>query len=516
LLIPCLKGLEGISGGYKSDQCRVGYELIEQNNALPGTHRTSSQLQQQSANAEQKRDLEELDRVIDSITRDFSRPVLNARLKALARKSPNAATIVDHILAEQMEGNIKSSTAESKIKVLLWLSKYYDDKPFQQLSKQEILGYLNSLRKPTSADPLQKWIGSYNNRLRYYAKFFRWLYNQDEPDYQKRKTPPCIRGLRQLARADKSSYKPSDLWDGREHAVFLRYCPSARDRCYHAMANDMSARPRELLNLKIKDIVFKVTEEEGIQYAEVLIRGGKTKPRTLPMIDSIPYLKEWLRQHPSGGNPNSWLFVSLADGNLGEKLNRDSLLAKYQYQYQYKAVNFPRLLQDETVSEADKAVIRNLLTKPWNLYVFRHSALTEKSQILTESTLRDHAGWTMSSKMPTTYIHYFGSESSKKLLEAKGIIKHGDKALNVLKSKQCPHCTEPNKPDAQFCAKCKMVLNYDSYRIVMEEKCRREDELKSTRQEMNQKFAEVIAWIQQNPELGQVKPEVLVEKKIEN
>jgi hypothetical protein len=88
-----------------------------------------------------KNETSELDRVIDSITRDFSRPVLNARLKALARKSPNAATIVDHILAEQMEGNIKSSTAESKIKVLLWLSKYYDDKPFQQLSKQEILGY---------------------------------------------------------------------------------------------------------------------------------------------------------------------------------------------------------------------------------------------------------------------------------------------------------------------------------------------------------------------------------------
>jgi hypothetical protein len=46
--------IEGISGGYKSDQRGVGYEVIEQNNALPGTHRTSSQLQQQTANAEQK------------------------------------------------------------------------------------------------------------------------------------------------------------------------------------------------------------------------------------------------------------------------------------------------------------------------------------------------------------------------------------------------------------------------------------------------------------------------------
>jgi hypothetical protein len=122
----------------------------------------------------------------------------------------------DHILAEQTEHNIKASTAESKVKSLLWLSKYpNDDKPFEQMTKHDILSYLNSLRKPTSIDPQQKWIGSYNNRLRYYAKFFRWLYNREEPDPRKRISPPCIQGLRQLPRQEKSLYKPSDLWDNR-------------------------------------------------------------------------------------------------------------------------------------------------------------------------------------------------------------------------------------------------------------------------------------------------------------
>jgi hypothetical protein len=122
----------------------------------------------------------------------------------------------DHILAEQTEHNIKASTSESKVKSLLWLSKYpNDDKPFEQMTKHDILSYLNSLRKPTSIDPQQKWIGSYNNRLRYYAKFFRWLYNREEPDPRKRISPPCIQGLRQLPRQEKSLYKPSDLWDNR-------------------------------------------------------------------------------------------------------------------------------------------------------------------------------------------------------------------------------------------------------------------------------------------------------------
>jgi integrase len=94
------------------------------------------------------------------------------------------------------------------------------------------------------------------------------------------------------------------------------------------MANDMSARPHEILNLKIKDILFKVTEE-GNQYAEVLITGGKTRPRTLPLIDSIPYIKEWIDDHPTGTNPESWLFVSFGNNSYGSQLSYDGLSGQY-------------------------------------------------------------------------------------------------------------------------------------------------------------------------------------------
>ena len=70
----------------------------------------------------------------------------------------------------------------------------------------------------------------------------------------------------------------------------------------------MSARPTEILNLKIKDIKFHVNEE-GIHYAEVRITGGKTGSRTVPLIDSLPYLKEWLQEHPTNSNPDSWIFI---------------------------------------------------------------------------------------------------------------------------------------------------------------------------------------------------------------
>ena len=87
-----------------------------------------------------------------------------------------------------------------------------------------------------------------------FNKFFRWLYNPDEPEPTKRVTPPCMVGIRKLPRKEKSQYKPSSLRDALEHAVFLKYCPRKRDRCYHAMANDMSARPHEILNLE-RDLI---------------------------------------------------------------------------------------------------------------------------------------------------------------------------------------------------------------------------------------------------------------------
>jgi hypothetical protein len=78
----------------------------------------------------------------------------------------------------------------------------------------------------------------------------------------------------------------------------------------------------------------------------------------------------------------------------------------------------------------------------------------------------------MTSKMPTVYLHYFGTESSKKLLEAKGIIQRNSVSVNVLKSKPCPNCSESNKPHSKFCSKCKFVLSYDAFNDTIEEKAR--------------------------------------------
>ena len=116
-------------------------------------------------------------------------------------------------------------------------------------------------------------------------------------------------------------------------------------------------------------------------------------------------------------------------------------------------------MDDPSVPPEDKNLMRDLMKKPWNPYIRRHSALTEKSKILKEHVLRQHAGWSTNSDMPQKYLHYFGNESSQSLLEAYGIVTTDVQLQDQLKSKQCPNCTEPNKPDSKFCAKCQYGPN---------------------------------------------------------
>jgi integrase len=99
---------------------------------------------------------------------------------------------------------------------------------------------------------MHKWIGTYNTYRIHLLRFFKWLYNPDiEPG--KRTKPEIIQNIPKLKRKEKSIYKPTDLWTPEHDLLFLKYCPSKRNKCYHAMAYDTGCRPHELLKLRIID-----------------------------------------------------------------------------------------------------------------------------------------------------------------------------------------------------------------------------------------------------------------------
>jgi integrase/recombinase XerD len=420
----------------------------------------------------------------------------------------NALTICEYIIAMKREINPRLSYKQYTMQFLSELSKAVGiQKKFIDMTRDDVLCYLDKCRKTENEDSLHKWIGSYNIRLVILSRFFKWLHYPDIEDPKRRselsaleRKPDCINGVKQLKRKEISCYKPSDLWTQEDDLVFLKWVTNKRDRCYHTMARDLSARPHEILNLKIKDIVFKIAGDK--QYAEVLVN-GKTGSRHIPLIQSIPYVKDWLSNHPSRNNPNSPVFVGLGRNSMGKQLTINGLYGIYK---DYKESFFPKLLEDTTIPNEDKERIKALLLKPSNPYVRRHSALTEKSTKLKSSTLNQHAGWTTNSGMAQKYIHYFGNESSESLLEAYGIVTKNNVPMDTLNPKICPNCNEGNTQDARFCSKCKMIMSFDGYKEVLQEQQEKDKDLQSVKERMAG-IENLLVAIQ--PLLQNIKPEML-------
>jgi integrase len=396
------------------------------------------------------------------------------------------------------------------------MSKRLNNIPFKSIKKDDLLLFLEHFRKSEKDDPMHKWVGTYNLYLAVISKFFRWLYNPKQAPKQ-RTIPSVIQNISKQKRKEESIYNPSDLWTEEEDAIFLKYCPSKRMKCYHTVSRDTSCRPNELIKLSVKEVLFKITSDNK-QYAEIVVN-GKTGSRSIPLFHSIPYVKDYLdHEHPQPGNPDAGFFCG-TKRRLGQTITVGRLNCLYR---DLKLDFFPKLLISPDVPDEDKQKIRGLLKKPWNPYIRRHTGLTEKSKKIP-GLLTQYAGWTNDSKMPAKYLHYFSNESSNGLLEAYGILPKDKGELSILKPKQCPNCNEPNKPDSKFCAKCRMVLTYDAYNETLDKQREKESEvqrlqekyeqdMKVMREEMNQRFIQIMSVIQQNPKLAHVKPKVLTDK----
>jgi integrase/recombinase XerD len=306
-------------------------------------------------------------------------------------QNENHKIIGDYIEARKTETgvNISANFQSLAMRTLNYLSRH-TRKNFKDVTREDIASFLNSLRKSETEDPTHRWIGTYNTYLIIMVTFFKWFY-YPKMEPKQRPRPELLQNVKHLKRKEKSAYKPTDMWTQYDDLLFLKYCPSKRDKAYHTMARDTSCRPSELLGLKIKDVVFKLAGER--QYAEILVN-GKTGTIAIPLINSIPYIKDMLDSHPQKNNPNAYLIHS--ERVFGRRISIFGLFHVYK---RYRTKLFPSLLKDPLLDPNDKTKIQDLLKKPWNPYIRRHSALTEKSKILKESILKAYAGWSPTSNV---------------------------------------------------------------------------------------------------------------------
>jgi integrase/recombinase XerD len=428
------------------------------------------------------------DRKLDLITAG-ARPFIKEHL--LTRiTTENCKIIVDYFLAMQVEVSPSPSYRIDSILKPKHFTEFHNPKSLRDITRQDIIQFLDHLRKPESVDPLHKWIGTHEIYRIVLLRFFRWLHRpSDDIPYNRRPKPAVMNNIPKIKRKEESIYKPTDLWTEEDDALFYKYCKSPRDRCWHAVSRDTGCRPHELLKLKIKDIVLQ-QREDGAQVARIRVN-GKTGTRNVRIYNSYPRLKEWLTNgHPFPSVPDAVLFCGCGKKNTGKRLAPHSIGARYDY---YKRTVFPELLLDDTttVPEEDKRKIRELLKKPWNPHLRRHTAATEISKALKDPKLINSVfGWSDAGKTHLKYQHYFADDAFDAVLTLMdGLLPStsaqlaNSKNKSLLKPKHCPNCDEPNKPESKFCAKCKFVLSFDAFNETMEESEKTKKELEALRLE---------------------------------
>ena len=122
---------------------------------------------------------------------------------------------------------------------------------------------------------------------------------------------------------------------------------------------------------------------------------------------------------------------------------------------------FTKLL-DEAIGQDDRKQMEQLLLKPWNPYVIRHSTVTEylvRKRRLSGNHANQWFGWKKESNMAARYEHFYGNEAEELLAESFGLKPEIKKeSLPELRVCSNVNCKELNNPDVPFCRKCRGPL----------------------------------------------------------
>jgi integrase/recombinase XerD len=230
------------------------------------------------------------------------------------------------------------------------------------------------------------------------------------------------------------SVGPEDIITPEEWNRMIDAAETIRDKALVSSFFEGDFRPGEFLSQKIKNVTF---DQYG---ARIHVEKGKTGPRTVRVINSSPYLANWIENHPNKKDKDSALWIAFDNSRKGMPL-QDVGLRKIVKRIALKA---------------------RIRKRVWP-YLFRHSRNTELSTILTEAPFCEVAGWKQGSSMPSFYVHLSGKNVDDAILRGYGIVKdHKKQEL----PKTCPRCTMVCAPQEERCHRCGLAL---SLKAAMEE-----------------------------------------------
>jgi integrase/recombinase XerD len=247
-----------------------------------------------------------------------------------------------------------------------------------------------------------------------------------------------------------------DLYTREEIRAILAHMLNLRDRAFIQVLYETGARPGELINAKVGDVLFN---ERG---DFIFLKGIKGTPdRTIQLVESGFLLREWLKSHPACGDPyhpkdpSAPLWVKLEQmrckhcKNTPQKHPKDCTFEPMEMEQ----ANYD-CLRRAFLKACEKAGVRK---KKLRFYNFRHTRLTEVSQFLSHEQMCKFAGWKPGSGQFETYVHLTSEDVNEAIRKRYGLVNNG-KPEKI----HCPVCGQINGSERIECLNCRRPLSFEN------------------------------------------------------
>jgi len=387
----------------------------------------------------------------------------------------------------------------NNLKVILNFNNFFQPpKSITEVTKEDILNFLNSKVKSSEEDPDKKWITTWNHYMNHIKFYYRYLHNvqlnkSNAPeDFSEWKTPDLVR-IKMKRTKRLSPYSQNEIWEREELLTIINYEPSRRNKAALALFWDLDARNHEVTLLKLKNIRLKEKYGEGEVPHE-----AKTGAGPILLTLSFPYVRDWLDEHPFRREMEARLICNSVTGG---PIKPDAMWTMMK-QLKTRISRMVEKGEIKNVEEKEKLEYL-LVTKKWNPYCLRHSSISWDSDYLPEYALKKKVRWSMNSRQGTRYIKKrMGTELKNKILEHNGIV-----TPSILNNKpvisECARCRFINSFDSLYCKSCSYPLKPEAYDSIKQSEDNRlreleykyTEEMNSLRREMELKFQEVITKI---------------------
>lgn len=233
---------------------------------------------------------------------------------------------------------------------------------------------------------------------------------------------------------------PEELLTEQEIQETIRACSNIRDKALVSALAESGCRVSEIGTRQIKHISFE-------QYGARITVDGKTGMRKILVINSAPYLQQWINNHPNNNNP---------EAPLWHNPQKNGFLSYTRISHILKRA-------------AKKAGIK----KKVHLHLLRHSRATKLASIMSDGQLKTYLGWTAGSKMAGIYIHMSGKDTDEAVLRASGIEVKKDLSISALQPLNCLRCKTVNGATNKCCKLCGLILDEEYARETLQQDSKR-------------------------------------------